>query len=58
MNFFDLRKCIILLISFAVVGIRFMLGKVLGIASVRNFVASSLVKVMVSLFILSTIVKK
>jgi hypothetical protein len=36
----------------------FTLGKVLGDASVRNFDVSSLVEVMVSLFILSTIVKK
>jgi hypothetical protein len=44
-----LREFIIILISFTVVGIRFILGKVLGIASVRYFVASSVVKVVVSL---------
>jgi hypothetical protein len=52
-----LREFIILLISFTVAGIRFMFGKVLGIASVRYFVASS-VKIVVSLFIFSIIVKK
>jgi ABC-type transporter Mla maintaining outer membrane lipid asymmetry permease subunit MlaE len=40
------------------VGIRFMFGKVLGIASVRYFVVPSVIKVVVSLFILYIIVKK
>jgi hypothetical protein len=57
-EFFDSREFIILLVSFGVMGIRFIFEEILGIASVRYFVASSVVKVVVSLFILSTIVKK
>jgi hypothetical protein len=53
-----LREFIILLISFTVVGIRFIVGKVLAIGSVRYYVASNVIKVVVSLFILSITVKK
>jgi hypothetical protein len=42
-----------LLTSFAVVGIRFILGKVLGIASVKYYVVPSVIKVVLSLLILS-----
>jgi hypothetical protein len=53
-----MRECNILLISFAVTGIRFAFGKVFGIASVRYFVASSVLNILVSLFIFSIIAKE
>jgi hypothetical protein len=55
----DLREVIILLISSGAVGIRLIFGNELGIALAKNFIASSVFGVIVSLlFILSTIVKK